>query len=479
MELDEVLRRVLRRYGLLLALLVVVPVVAAAMVVSRMPAAYVSTARVQLTAKTPDTSAAAEAVVSQARALVTSTAVVQRALRDAAVSRDLQDVIARRITVTGLGSSSSIAVSTEDRDPAAAQRITISLVRQLVDVTNRLRLGNLPDGLKSIDDQLTLLATRRAPIAAEAQSSPHDAVVQNRLAGVDRLIADLSASRRDLALQSVTAGRASVIDPANPPVLAEPSRVVQVGFQAAVCAVVIGLLVVAVVETLRPHVSGLPRISRTLQVPPLGTVVVGGRTLELGPGLVQRLRLAARRSRGTIVVVVPIGRVPRLDALVAELGSRVCAPADQAEASQAFETAPSPQALQAAEAAYRAAADNEPVTSGPSPVASRHGDVVLVADRAPDDQTWAHNGAATVGVGAPGAGTHARPADAGVHLVTTLHGLGPAQEGLPIAVLGLTPPVARRSGIDELRELIEISGWPLLGIAQVTRRRWLRRTRER
>jgi hypothetical protein len=376
-----------------------------------------------------------------------------------------------------------------DTDPAVARRITASLVGQLVDVTNQLRLGNLPDGLKSIDDQLTQLASRRAPIAAEAQANPRDAVAQNRLAGIDRLISDLSASRNELALAGATAGRASVIDPAAQPEQAEPARLAQVGFLAAVCAVVFGLLVIAVIETLRPHVSGLPRIGRLLQGPSLGRIAAAGHDPRLGP-VVQRLRLAARRSGCTVVVAVPAGRVPHLDHLLGVLGGRLSAPGTAAvagaapapEAGGAPATPPPPAAPEPADTgtppkpqpARRTApkaAPAQPSSPAGAPAAAdplAAGDVLLVAERASNGTAPATHG--TGGVGLVRRPDRTDPAPT-VRMVTTLDGLGPAEEGLPVGVLVLTTPVARRARLHEVRELLEITGWPLLGVAEVTRRR--------
>jgi hypothetical protein len=79
------------------------------------------------------------------------------------------------------------------------------------------RVGSVDTVLKNIDNQLTQLASRRAPLAAAAAAAPHDPVAQNRLAGIDRLISGpvrgpeqgLAGRRRDRAAAGGAAGAAA------------------------------------------------------------------------------------------------------------------------------------------------------------------------------------------------------------------------------------------------------------------------------
>jgi hypothetical protein len=116
-ELEEVLHRVVRRYGAALALVVLLAVLVAGVVVSRQPKDFVSTARVQLTATTPETATAADAIVSQARAAVTSQSAVQQALTAAGVRRDLATVIRDDVLVGGRPSISRSPTGTRSLRP--------------------------------------------------------------------------------------------------------------------------------------------------------------------------------------------------------------------------------------------------------------------------------------------------------------------------------------------------------------------------
>lgn len=323
MELDEVLHRVLRRYGGYLLLAVLLPVVVAWAVTARQSPSYLSTVRVQLTATTPQTATAADALVSQARAAVTTTGAVRRALDDAHAVRDPAATIRDHIVVSGLGASSTIDLAVTDRDPTVAARVATSLAEQLVTSTNSARLGNLPDILSSIDSQLTQLASNRASFAAKAQENPKDAVAQNRLAGIDRLISDLSGDRNRLALEAAAGGRATIIDRAVPADRAEPSTAPQVVALVGLAALVLGLLVVALLETLHPHVAGAARIGRMLGTQPLGAVRVDHDQVHVGPEVLARAGLAARRVACDGVVVVPLGRRPLDDALLPALAEHL------------------------------------------------------------------------------------------------------------------------------------------------------------
>lgn len=323
MELDEIIQRVLRRYGLPLLLALAAAVLLAYTVAGRVAPTYTATARVQLTAAPPQSAAAADALVSQARALVSTRTAVTSALDAAGVHRDYLVFVGRDLTVDGLGGSSTIDVSVRDNNPVVAKRIVTSLVDQFVQSTNDIRLGNLPDMIKSVDDQLKQLAVQRAPIAATAQGHPRDPVAQNRLAGIDRLITDLQSTRNQLTVQSAANGFATIIDPARVPTQPQPSHLPVILLLVGLAAAIAGLLVVSLIETLRPHTSGIARISRFLGTQPLGHVVVGAHGLLLKHGMVRRLRLATMRAGEPVVVVINTGKVPGADRVIAQLDAEL------------------------------------------------------------------------------------------------------------------------------------------------------------
>jgi hypothetical protein len=575
MELDEVLHRVLRRYGGYLLLAVLLPVAVAWAVTARQSPSYLSTVRVQLTATTPQTATAADALVSQARAAVTSTGAVRRALDDAHAVRDPAAMIRDHIVVSGLGASSTIDLAVTDRDRAVAARVATSLAEQLVTSTNSARLGNLPDILSSIDSQLTQLASNRATFAAKAQENPKDAVAQNRLAGIDRLISDLSGDRNRLALEAAAGGRATIIDRAVPADRAEPSTAPQVVAVVGLAALVLGLLVVALLETLHPHVAGAARIGRMLGTQPLGAVRVDHDQVHVGPEVVARAGLAARRVACDGVVVVPLGRRPLDDALLPALAEHLTGRVPIAASGPAatdrsagggtgagsgtgdlvldLTGPPGPDATAPGTGATTRTPDDPPTLdlptvtagtpAGPDAPGVQDGDpgedggaevpdggreLVAVPAGAPaaadagsatdrpagaDQALWAvwpevlagaaeRNGVPRHSTGglrepAPGHDPAADPAvdpavdpaarpvvatapvpgrSGVISTVRSLDSLDPREDLGLVAVLVAGPATVRREDVDRVLELLQLSGWPLLGQLTVTRAsRWSRR----
>ncbi|MER7004888.1 hypothetical protein ABT297_17845, partial [Dactylosporangium sp. NPDC000555] len=269
MEVSEVAMRLVRRYWAVLLPAVLLPVLLTAVYVTNQPARYTAGGRVVASATVPRSLAEAAAVVSQVRAIATSPDVVRRGLEPAHLPRDAGAVV-DAVTVTGLGSSALVEIAYTDRDPAMAQRVAAALVTAVAGQLDALRAGALPGTIQDLNRQLTDLTAKRAPIAAQAQASPRDPVAQNHLAGMDRLIADLTADRDRLSQDAATAGRATVVDapavPSRPDPSGLPGRLAIAGF-AGLAA---GLILAGLNEIARPRVSGATQVGRVLRAPGLG-----------------------------------------------------------------------------------------------------------------------------------------------------------------------------------------------------------------
>jgi len=326
--------RVLRRYGFLLLLVMAAPIVALAVYVVHQPATYTAHARIVAADVTPRAQAEATAVVSQVLALATSRDIVVQALDNAHLSQDPDKVI-KATAVTGLGSSALVDLAYTDRSPDLAQQVTQALANTVVVRLDAVRIGGLPEVLKDVDAQLTDLATKRAPIAANAQANPKDPVAQNKLAGIDRLISDLSGDRDRLAEEAAAAGHSTVVATAVRPTTADPRGLASKLAVAGLLGLLIGLIVVGLNETLRPSVSGANRVARLLEVPVLGRVARDPTTLaDIG----RRIRLAARRAGVSTVVlsrangaVLPPELVDRIEAATLRpdaVPARVAIPVD-------------------------------------------------------------------------------------------------------------------------------------------------------
>lgn len=454
MEIDEVIHRVVSRYFLLLVAAVLLPVGAAALLISAQ-AMYQSTARIQLSATTPASVAESAALISQAQAVVTSDQVVRKALQAAHATRNVTDT-EKNVTVTGLGGSAVAQLDVADHDPRVARAVATSLSQQLVTFVNSSRMGGLPRVLAGIDEQLTMLAERRAPLAAAAQASPRDLVAQNRLSGIDRLITDLSSDRNRLAVEAAAGSGATMVNSATTPDGPQPSGRTQLLALVGLAGFVVGLLLAAGMELLRPTVSGGPRIARMLSAAVLGRLPSA--TAPIEPTVARGVRLAAQRAGTDVIVIADTGH-PKLTAAVSAGLQRAIL----------VDTEGEPHAGRGAGAAAAVPAPPEPTrvlqTAGaPQPRADSAGAArVMLPGRAqPTPEAALRNGHASERF----AVTQVRPLDQ----------LPVSDEQGRVGVVVVSPTVTSRAGVEQLRDLLVVSGWPLLGVVTVHRSRlWWRR----
>jgi capsular polysaccharide biosynthesis protein len=436
-ELTDVATRLFRRFGLVILLAIVLPILAVGAFVLRQPPAYTAHARIVAAGQTPRSQAEAASVVSQVQALATSRDVVASALVSAHVGRDPDKVIAA-ITVTGLGSSALADVGYTDRDPAIAQQVTGVVATAVAGQLDSVRVGGLPDVLKDVDNQLTDLATKRAPIAAEAQANPKDPVAQNRLAGIDRLISDLSGDRNRLSEEAAAAGHSSVVATPTRPAHPDSRGLAAKLAIAGILGLVIGLIIVGLNETLRPTVSGGSRVARLLDVPMLGTV--GSDPVVLAD-IGRRIRLAARRVGVSTVVLARATRV----ALPPELVDRI-------EAAT-LRPAPVPGRV-----AIPIDIDDTQLLGLPS---AGSGERLQLGGEKPGD---GHDGVRGIGSVAVLTGTENSGRPGRLHRVCALEELDPNAESERIGLVVLAGGNTRLRAVDGVRDLMTAAGWPLLGV---------------
>ncbi|HEX2772454.1 MAG TPA: hypothetical protein VHN18_08510, partial [Micromonosporaceae bacterium] len=323
MEVNEVAVRILRRYWPLLLVTVLLPVAVVAGFVALQSPTYTAHARILAAVETPRAQAEASAVVSQVHALATSRDVVVEALADARISVNAEKVV-ERVEVTGLGTSAVVDLAYTDRNPERARLITAVLSEAVVKQLDSVRIGGLPNVLEEIDKQLTDLAEKRAPIAAVAQANPRDLVAQSRLAGIDRLISDLSGDRNRLAEDAAAAGHSSIVATPTEPVAPDSKGLLAKLAVALLLGLALGLVAVGINETLRPAVSGTSRPARLLDVPVLGTIRPDPVSLA---NVGRRIRLAARRAGVSTVVLARPTRTPLAPELVDRVEAATLRPA--------------------------------------------------------------------------------------------------------------------------------------------------------
>ncbi|MEU7872921.1 hypothetical protein [Dactylosporangium sp. NPDC049140] len=419
MEVNEVAIRLVRRYWAVLLPAVLVPVLLMAGYVTHEPEQYTARGRVVAAATVPRSVAEAAAVVSQVQAIATSPGVVRRVLDAAHLPRDPFAVV-DAVTVTGLGSSAVVEIAYTDGDAAMAQKVAAALVTAVAGQLDALRVGALPDTVQDLSRQLTDLAEKRAPIAAQAQAKPQDPVAQNHLASMDRLIADLTADRDRLSEEAASAGRSAVVDAPAVPARPDPSGLPGRLAIAAFAGLALGLILAGLNEIARPRVSGATQVGRALRAPGLGRLNADPAVLaDLG----RRIRLAAGLANVSTVVLARPGGAPIGPELV-----------DRVEAA-----ALRPAAVPARVAIPVQAAAVEALAAGPAG-AEPSGDSADSGD---------------------GTGRTAR-----LQGVCALDELDPGAEGGRIGVVVLAGGHVRTRAVDRIRDLAAASGWHLLGVVE-------------
>lgn len=428
MEVNEVAARLLRRYWLVLLLAIVLPMIAVGALVARQGATYTAHARIVATAELPRSQAEATAVVNQVQALATSRDLITKAVESSNLARS-PDTIAKAVAVTGLGSSALVNIAYTDADPKVAQRVTRALATVVTEQLDAVRIGGLPNVLQKVDTQLATLATKRAPIAADAQAHPQNPVDQNRLAGIDRLISDLSGDRDRLAEAAAAAGHASVVDAPSLPTTADsrelPAKLALVG----ILGLAFGLIVIGVNETIRPSVSGASRVARLLEVPHLG--LISGSPAAMAD-IGRRLRLAARRANVSNVVLVRAGRTAVQPELVDRLEAATLHPA--AVSGRVALPVEAGRSLASAGVTRTVPWQDGHVAAGPYSSLS-------VPPR----------------LEKPGSAVRLRR-------MCVIDELDPDAEHESIALVVLAGVNTRLNAIDDIRDLMATAGWPLLGV---------------
>lgn len=442
MEVNEVATRLLRRYWSVLLLAVLLPVVAMGVFVNRQHSTYTAHARILAATTTPRAQAEATALVSQVQAIATSRDLVAAALKDGNVSADPATIV-KHVTVTGLGSSALVDLAYTDEQALRAQQITNVLAKAITTQLDTVRIGGLPDVLKNIDDQLTDLASKRAPLAAAVQANPHDLVAANRLSGMDRLISDLSGDRNRLAEEAAAAGHAAVVTAPIVPLDPDAKGLAAKLAIAALLGLALGLIIVGINEVMRPAVSGATRVGRLLDVPMLGIIKPNPVALaDVG----RRIRLAARRADVSTVVLVRATRA----ALTPELVDRI-----------------------------------EAATLRPDTVASRiaipigprqdllDSPTMIIADDSPTQVTTSLALLTMKENGKPAKENSHHPQD--LRRICALDELDPGAEADRIGMVVLVAANTRITSVDAIRDLLAASGWPLLGVLGDGNEKWGKR----
>jgi len=196
-----------------------------------------------------------------------------------------------------------------DRNPRAAATVAKELAEEVVQQINRTGQSGLSTTLNAIDQEIVRLSEQHGVVSSHAAANPKDEQLQSKLAGLNQVIANFSGDRSRLLIQASTQGLASVLD--QPVVAQQPQSkaLAQKLGLAAVLGLVVGILIAAIAETIRPTVPGARRVSRRLGAPTLGRLKSAEMHGEPTPNLENlavRLRLAANHADVSTIALIDI-----------------------------------------------------------------------------------------------------------------------------------------------------------------------------
>jgi capsular polysaccharide biosynthesis protein len=432
-EIDEVAARLVRQYWALIVICMLLPLVLITLTVRRQPAMYAADARVITSSEVPVTASQADAIVSQVQAIATGPTSATNALAKAGVRTNLANFISHHVRVNGLGTSQVVDVVVTDPNPVVAQKVARVLAEEVVSDLNKVGTSGLSAALGATDSEIVKLTEQRSALAAQVSQNPHNQQLQAKLAGLDQVIATFTGDRGRLLIQASTQGLATVIDPPALPRAQESKALPQKLGLAALLGLVLGILLAAVAETIRPTVPGARRVSRRLNSPMLGTLtdndMHGKRTFNVD-NLALQVRLAGAHAGVSNVALVDIDGRRKLGGLADRL------------------TAAMPVASAQLAGAPKA------VDNGIKPAAAA---------------TFTDAGSTTLVIERAGA------TDKRVVRVFSVEQLLPQTEIGLTGVVVLSGPVARVSRISAVDDLSVAAGWPIIGIVGVPRLRnkWL------
>lgn len=325
MDLNEAVRRIFLVHRKLILLCAVLGLIGGLAVAAVRPAKFTAATRLTLAGQGTGTSEGAVAVADAAEALVTSRAIVERAVQTVGLDRDPMEVASGSISVKTLGSSDLVQLEVTDTRPGVASALANALGQELVDRWADVSGGQSLSALGPLQDEIGQL--REELVTADEMIAHLEIRIarEQRALKAQRLEArrDVEAQRRDeldqqrLLLESqlngVLVDGASrqvpqVIDPAVPPAQADPKHEVSTAALGAFLGFLVGISIAALIESLRPTLAGSDAIADALGVPMLGkmpTDVEGPAEEILRPAL--KVRFAATGVRAKTVELVSIG----------------------------------------------------------------------------------------------------------------------------------------------------------------------------
>jgi capsular polysaccharide biosynthesis protein len=286
-ELSESADRILRAHRkLIIGLGLAGAVVAFSLHLGDLPA-YSATSRFVLDSTGLSAQTGAAVIADTASAIATSPAQVSRALRAIGASRDPAVAARDHVKVQTLGTSGVLRLTVTDESPTVAASLANALTREVIAVTTHISNGRVSQTLDALASQIDSLTNRihaadrrmntlTSEIAATALPS-RVAVLQSTLTDLVQLRDALAQSRTllqseqaNIVATDATRPQATVVQPATPPVTADPGSRLPDIVLGALLGLFLGVGVAAVMEIVHPTVVGRSSMAREMGAPVLG-----------------------------------------------------------------------------------------------------------------------------------------------------------------------------------------------------------------
>lgn len=419
-------------HRLLIAICVALPLLVVGLLAARQPTLYSATARVQATDATLGSDTEADSVLNLVRGIATSSDVVHRALHDAGIhGRNASYIAAHRVTLTRLGSSPVIDLAVLDADPATATKVAGSLAGEVVTF---LRDDSQQPQLQTMNQlraQERSLANQRNQISAQlnaATNADDVRTLSTQLSNVDQQLTQTSGAVQQLEVTTAAASSAAVI--ARPTTATQlPSSLVLRLVLAAFGGLVVGLLLAALREMLKPRVADARSAARQLDAPLLGKLSNG----SLDPLTTLSVRRAAERAHVTTLAVAGRRDASTAAALTEQLLLRSLTAAASGSANGSANGSP---------AGSAGALTNGTAVFGGGPTAGPISAPTIARLRQ------------DVGAAAPVTALRA----------VALSEIGPLDLGEVIGLLVAVAPRMPAAALTRVRDVAVATGWPIVGV---------------
>jgi capsular polysaccharide biosynthesis protein len=425
MTLQEIFRRIIRAHLVTIGVCILLPVLLVVALEQRQAPEWSGSVRIQVDSSAPTSTTEAEALSSRVLALATTPTLVAKALDEANISADPEDVSQHHVTAARLGESPVVGVTVTQPTQERARSLAAALVEQVVTFMNNGSRPALDARLVALDREIATTESRLRVATARVASTRGRQQQQALLVsiqGIQNHLSDLSTERASLLQTKLVTDQAVVIDGDNPEVTPVGSALVPRTALAVVLGLLVGLAIAALRETVAPRLAGIRALARTLGAPVLG------RTDESPADLAMAMTRAARRQGVETVVVLGVDEKDEAaaSALLAGLPARPAA------------TEPAP-----ADVPMRV-----PIKTGAKPA---------------NGSAKPRNGRPRDGVVPSGGQSFSN----GHVTVTTLAGLSAtAERGAGVVVV--SSGGSRVRDLETLQDTVTAMRWPVVGIVEVT-----------